>query len=156
MSVLRTIAQKLGGTTDIVRATLRGGERIEGIDVHGWPEFRRSVMQALLMLRDERLPAWDTLAQHVQSIIEGRRTTMVVTAHPAFIFVDEPHSAQEPEFLAATIAHMACSCRLHRDYEAEFPGRRVPHDVYCGSAAQERCARAYEECLSALGRRPKG
>ncbi|HEX9244462.1 MAG TPA: hypothetical protein VF875_18640, partial [Anaeromyxobacter sp.] len=128
------------------------GERVDGLEVYGREEFRRAVTNALRLLRDKKLPAWDTLTQHVSSIIEGTRTDAIVTAHPAFMFVDGPHSGQDPAFLAGTIAHMACSCQLHRNYEAEFPGRRVPRDIYSGNAAQERCEKAYQECLLALGK----
>ena len=156
MNVLRRIARKLGGTADIVRATLRGSERIDSIEVYGRQEFRRVVTTALHLLRDKKLPAWETLTQHVNSIFEGGRTVVIVTAHPAFMFIDGPHSVQAPELLAATIAHMACSCQLHRDYEAEFPGGRATRDVYSGNAAQERCEKAYHECLLALGKGAKG
>ncbi len=152
MNVLGKIVRKLSGTGDIVRASLRGSERVDGIEVYGCQEFRRAVTTALLLLRDKRMPSWDTLAQHVDSIFEGRRTMAIVTAHPAFMFIDGPHSVQDVEVLAGTIAHMACGCQLHRTYEAEFPGRRVPRDVYSGSAARERCDKEYQECLLALGR----
>ena len=109
----------------------------------------------MLLLRDRKLPAWDSLTQHVGSILEARRTEAVVTARPAFMFISEPYSVQEPVLLAGTIAFMACSIQLHRAHAAAFPGRRVPLDVYStGSAARERCE-ASQECLLALGK-PKG
>lgn len=154
MSILGKIVRALNEAPYIVRAFLRGRERIDNIEVYGRPEFRRAVTGALLLLRDEKLPAWDTLDQHVGSILEGTRTLVIVTAHPAFMLIDGPHSRQAPEFLAGTIAHMACSCQLHRTYEAGFPGRRIPRDVYSGTAAQERCEKAYNECLLALGKSP--
>jgi hypothetical protein len=157
MSILGLIVRRLITTPDIVRAVRRGSEKIDGIEVYGRQEFRRAVIRALLLLRDKKLPAWDTLTQHVGSILEVRRTDAVVTARPAFMFINEPYSVQEPEFLAGTIAFMACSIQLHRTYEAEFPGRRVPPDVYSsGSAARERCEKAYHECLLALGKGVKG
>jgi len=155
MSILGKIVRVLNEAPYVVRAFLRGSERIEGIEVYGRQEFRRAVTRALLLLCDKKLQAWDTLTQHVDSIIEGTRTFVIVTAHPAFMFVSGPGSVQEPEFLAATISFMACSTQLHRTYEAEFPGRRVPRDIYSsGSAARERCEKAYHECLLALGKAP--
>lgn len=142
------------GTWDLVRAFLRGSERLDGIEVYGRPEFRGAVTEALLLLRDAELPAWRTMKQHVGTLVEGTRSTVIVTARPAFMFVDGPHSRQEPAFLAGTIAYMACSCQLHRTYEAEHPGRRVPRDVYAGGPAQERCDEAYRACLRALGSEP--
>lgn len=150
MDILGKIVKRLRGTVDIVRAGLRGSERTGNIDVYGRPEFRRAVRTALLMLREANLPAWETLTRHVDSILEGGRTVAVVTASPAFIFIDRPHADQAPALLAATIAHLACSCQLHRDYQSAFPGRRVPRDTYSGSHAQERCEAAYRECLLAL------
>jgi hypothetical protein len=150
MSILGRVVRRLIGSADILRAVLRGTEKVDGIEVHGRQEFIRAVTKALFLLRAKKLPAWDTLSQHVDSIFEGRRTTALVTAHPAFMFVDGPHSGQDPEFLAGTIAYLARSCQLHRAYEAEHPGRRVPRDVYLGSAALERCDKAYRECLLAL------
>ena len=155
MSTLGTIIRKLGGTFDVLSAHLKGCERIDGIEVYGRPEFRRALMGALLLLRDKKLPPWDTLARHVNRILEGRRTTVIVTAHPAFMFIDGPHSNQAAEFLAATIAFEACSVQLHRSYEAEYPGLRVPKDIYSGSAARERCMKAYQECLVALNDRSR-
>jgi hypothetical protein len=152
MGIVGKIVRKLSGTTDIVRASLRGSERVDSLEVYGRQEFRHAVRNALFLLRDKKLPAWDTLTQHVGSILEGTRTYVIVTAHPAFMFIDGPHSRQDPEFLAGTIAHLACSIQLHRTYEAEFPGRRVPRDVYSGSGAQERCDKACHECLLALGK----
>lgn len=151
MKVIFRIAQKLGSAADIVRAALSGKETIDNIDVCGRREFRRAVTAALVLLRDKKMPAWDTLTQHVTSIIEARRTTIIVTAHPAFILIDGAHAGQNSELLAATIAHMACSCQLHRQYEANFPSRPVPRDTYAGSVAQERCELAYRECIRALG-----
>lgn len=155
MGILGKIARKLSGGADIVRAFMKGSERVDGLEVYGCQEFRRGVIKALLLLRDKELPAWNTLNRHVGSILEGRRTIAVVTAHPAFMFLDGPHSSQDPEFLAGTISYMACSCELHRTHEAEFPGHRVPRDIYSGSAAQERCEKAYRECLLALGKLPE-
>ncbi len=158
MNVLKEIVRRLSATPEIVRAVRRGSEKIDGIEVYGRQEFRRAVTMALLLLRDKKLPAWDTLTQHVGSILEGRTTDAVVTAHPAFMFINEPYSVQEPEFLAGNIASMACRVQLHRTYEVEFPGRRgrrVPRDIYAGSAADERCSKAYYECLLALGKGPE-
>jgi hypothetical protein len=156
MSILGLIVRRLITTPDIVRAVWRGSEKIDGIEVYGRQEFRRAVIRALLLLRDKKLPAWDTLTQHVGSILEARLTEAVVTARPAFMFVSGPNSSQDPEFLAGAIAFMACSIQLHRTYESEFPGRRVPPDVYSsGSAARERCEKAYHECLLALGKGPE-
>ena len=151
MSVAWTSLRSLSGAADLVRASLRGSERVEKVVVYGRPEFRHDVTRALLLLRDKRLPAWDTLTQHVGSIIEGSRMSVYAAAHPAFMFIDGSHSRQLPELLAGDIAYLACSCQLHRTHQAEFPGRRVPRDVYFGSAAWERCENAYRECLLALG-----
>ena len=157
MSILGEFLRRLSATPEIVRAVWRGSEKIDGIEVYGRQEFRRAVTRALLLLRDKKLPAWDTLTQHVGSILEGRTTDAIVTAHPAFMFVSGPYSVQEPEFLAANIAFMACSIQLHRTYEAEFPGRQVPLDTYSwGGAARERCEKARHECLLALGKGVKG
>ncbi len=157
MSILREILRRLIAIPDILRAVRRGSEKIDGIEVYGRQEFRRAVTRALLLLRDKKLPAWDTVTQHVSSILEGRRTDAIVSAHPAFMFVSGSYSVQEPEFLAGTIAFMACSIQLHRTYESEFPGRRVPRDIYSsGSAARERCEKANHECLLALGKGAKG
>jgi hypothetical protein len=155
MSILGKIGRALDEAPYIVRAFLRGRERIDGIEVYGRQEFRRAVTRALLLLRDKKLPAWDTLTRHVGSILEGSRTFVIVTAHPAFMFVSGPYSVQDSEFLAGTIAFMAFSIQLHRTYEAEFPGRRVPRDIYSGSAAKEHCEKAYHECLLAFGRDPR-
>lgn len=152
MNVVSKIAQKLSDAVDIVRAALSGRERIDSIDVFGRREFRRSVTAALVLLRDKKIPAWDTLSQHVTSIMEARRTTIIVTAHPAFILLDGAHAGQDSEHLAASIAQMTCSCQLHRQYEASFPSRPVPQDVYAGTVAQERCDAAYRECMRALGK----
>jgi hypothetical protein len=89
---------------EILRALRKGSERLDGIEVHGRQEFRRAVISALLLLRDNKLPAWETLTQHVSSILEARTTDAVVTAHPAFMFISEPHSGQGPELLAGTRA----------------------------------------------------
>jgi hypothetical protein len=156
MSATRTIIRKITGSVDILRALLRGSERADGFKVYGRQEFRRAVTTALFLLRDRKLPAWSTLREHVSAILEGTRTDAVVSAHPAWMFIGGPDLIQDPEFLAATIAYWACSCQLHRSYEAEFPGRPVPVDVYFGSAAQERCERDYNECLLALGRASEG
>jgi hypothetical protein len=156
MSILGKIVRALHEAPYIVRAFLRGRERIDGIEVYGRQEFRRAVTRALLLLRDKKLPAWDILTQHVGSILEGTRTFVIVTAHPAFMFISGPYTVHEPEFLAGTIAFMACSIQLHRTYESEFPGRRVPRDIYSsGSAARERCEKANHECLLALGKGPE-
>jgi len=153
MNVLGEILRRLSTAPDIVRAVRRGSEKIDGIEVYGHQEFRRAIIRALLLLRDKKLPAWGTVAQYVGSILEAGRTEAVVTARPAFMFVSGPYAVQEPEFLAGTIAFMACSIQLHRAYEAEFPGRRVPTDVYSsGSTARERCEKAKQECLKALGK----
>jgi hypothetical protein len=156
MSILWKIVRALHEAPYIVRAFLRGRERVDSIKVYGRQEFRRSITKALLLLRDKKVPAWGTLTQHVDSILEGSRSYVIVTAHPAFMFVSGPHSLQEPEFLAGTMAFMAGSIQLHRTYEAEFPGRRVPRDIYSsGSAARERCEKAYNECLLAFGKTPR-
>jgi hypothetical protein len=155
MTVLGKIVRKVSAAADIVRASLRGSERVDSIEVYGREEFRSSIRKALLLLHDNNLPAWDTLTRFVSAIIEGSRTAVIVTAHPALMLVDGPHARQIPEFLAGTITHMACSCQLHRTYEAEFPGRRVPRNIYADRAAQERCDSAYDECLLALGKDPK-
>lgn len=156
MRILWKIVRALDEAPYVVRAFLRGRERIDGIEVYGRQEFRRAVTRALLLLRDKKLPAWDTLTKHVSSIFEGSRSFVIVTAHPAFMFVSGPYSVQEPEFLAGTIAFMACSIQLHRTYEAKLPGHRVPRDIYSsGSAARERCGKAYHECLLALGKVPR-
>jgi hypothetical protein len=152
MSFVTWMVHKAIGTADIVRAFLKGSERIEGLDVAGSQDFRRAVAEALLLLRDNRIPAWDTLSRHVGTIVEGTRTVTVVTAHPAFMYIDGPSSRQDPTLLAGTIAFLACSCELHRRHEAEFPGRRVPRDVYSSAAAVECCEKAHEDCLLALGR----
>jgi hypothetical protein len=77
-------------------------------------------------------------------------------AHPAFMTVNGPDWSHGPEYVAACIAHMACSGQLYRNYEAEFPGRRVPRDIFAGSAAKERCDKAFYECLAALGKGVNG
>jgi hypothetical protein len=154
MTVLGKLVRRLGDTVDVLSAHRRGCEKIDGIEVYGRPEFRCAVTGALLLLRDNTLPSWDTLTRHVGSILEGRRTVAVVTAHPAFVLIDRAYWAQASEFLAAIVAFEACSIQLHRTYEAELSGRRVPRDLYAGSAAFERCEKAYRECLLALrGRR---
>jgi hypothetical protein len=88
----------------------------------------------------------------VGSIFEGRRTVVIVSAHPAFLFIDGPYSVQPPEYLAAAIAFETCSIQRHRTHEAEFPGARVPREIYSGTAAVERCEKAYRECLLVLGK----
>lgn len=152
MHPLRRLLRTIGGGADVVRGFLRGSDEVDGIRVYGHQEFRAAVREALLLIRDNKLPAWRTLTSHVGSIFAGRRTFVIVTAHPAFMFIDGPHSRQEPEFLAGTLAYLACSCELHRAYGAEFPGRRVPRDVYAGRAAEVRCESAHAECLQALGK----
>ena len=152
MIVPGKLVRWLGGSLDVLRAHWRGCETIDGIDVCGTQEFRRAVTAALLLLRDNELPMWDALARHVGSIMEGRRSFVIVTAHPAFMFIDRPHWSQAAEFLAATMAFEACSVLLHRTHEAEHPRRRVPRDIYRGEAAVERCENAYRECLLALGK----
>lgn len=142
------------GALDIIRAVRRGSEHVGGIEVCGDPEFRGAVVNALRLLRDAGLPAWHTVTQNVGMILEGTRTTVKPGAHPAFILIDGPHSRQEPEFLAGTIVYMARSCQLHRAYEAAYPGRRVPREVYAGKPAQERCDEAYRACLRDLGKEP--
>lgn len=154
--VLSRAVRKLMAAIDIVRAFSQGSETVAGLQVHGSPEFRAAVVKALRVLRENRLPAWSTLTQHVGSILEGRRSAVIVTAHPAFMFIDGPHSGQEPELLAATIAHMACSCLIHREYEVRHPGRRVPREVYAGAEALSRCEEAYRECLLRLGHESNG
>lgn len=153
MNVFAKLVRRLSTALEVLRAVLRGRASVEGIDVYGRPKFRRATIEALLLLRDFKLPAWETLAQHVGSILEGRTTDAVVTAHPAFLFVSGDDSVQRPELLAANIAFIACSIQLHRTYEAECPGRRVPLDVYSwGGAARERCEKARHECLLVLGK----
>ena len=155
-NILREIVQRLCGSVAVARAVWRGSERVDGIEVCGRPEFRREVTKALGLLRDKRLPAWDTLSQHVGSIVEGRITDGTPSAHPVLLTVDGPDSSRGPEYLAASIAHMACCTQLYRNYEVEFPGRRVPRDVFAGTAAKERCDKAFYECLSVLGKGVKG
>lgn len=153
MTILGEIVRRLASAPDILRAVRRGSESIDGIDVYGRPEFRRAVTEAVVLLRDKKLPAWDTLSQHVGSILEARKTEAVVTARPAFMCISETCSVQEPEFLAGVIAFMACSIQLHRAYQSAFPGRRVPRDVFSsGNAPRESCEKAYRECLLALGK----
>src|SRR5512133_1061343 len=137
MSAFLRLVRNLPKHIDIVRAFLKGSERLEGLDVAGSEQFRNAVTKALLLLRERKLPAWNTLSQHFNVVVEGRKTVATVTAHPALMFIDGPSSRQDPEFLAATIAFLACSCELHRRHEAEFPGRRVPRDVYSSAAAVE-------------------
>jgi hypothetical protein len=156
MNVFARITRKLSALPYIVRAIRCGSEMMDSIEVSGRQEFRRAVTAALALLRDKNLPVWNALIQHVNSVLEGKETTIVVTAHPAFIFIDEAYAGQDPEYLAATIAHMACSCQLHRQYEADFPNRPVPRDIYAGSVAQERCEQAYRDCLRVLGIEAKG
>jgi hypothetical protein len=151
MSFWERLARKLSGAADLVRAGLKGSEKVEDLEVFGSEDFRLCVRRALHLLRDHDLPAWETMTQHVDSIVEGRRTTIIVTAHPAFMFIQGPDWGRGPEVLAADIAFMACSCQLHRTYEARFPGLRVPRDIYAGSDARVRCSEAYQECLVALG-----
>jgi hypothetical protein len=154
MSLLGEALRRLVAIPDILRAFRRGSEKIDGIEVYGREEFRRAIRKAVLLLRDKKLPAWDTLTQHVGSIIEGSRTDAVVTAHPAFLFVSESDAAaKEAEFLAGKISFMACSIQLHRTYQSAFPHHRVPQQVYSsGRAALERCEKASHECLVALGK----
>jgi hypothetical protein len=156
MTFFGEIVRRLCESVAIARAVRRGSERVEGIEVYGREEFRRAVIGALLLLRDRQLPAWETLTQHVGSILEGGATDGMFNAHPAFMTVSVPDWSRGPEYLAACIAHMACIGQLYRSYEAEFPGRRVPRDVFTSSAAKERCDRAFYECLSALGKGAKG
>jgi glycerol-3-phosphate cytidylyltransferase-like family protein len=154
MGIMGKIVRKVSGSADIVRAALKGSDRVESLDVFGAQEFRHAVARALLLLRDNRLPAWNTVMQYVDAIVEGHKTTIIIGAHPAMVFIHGPDWRQGAEVLAATIAFMACGCQLHRTFEAEFPGRRVPRDIYAGNAARERCDEAYQECLRALGRPP--
>ncbi len=155
MSVWANIAGKLRWGVDLMRASLKGSERVASVEVFGSEAFRHAVARALLLLRDNNMKAWDTIVAHVSTIIEARRTNIVVTAHPAFMFVNGPDWRQEPELLAAVFAFMACSCQLHRIYEAEVLGRRVPREIFAGVAAQERCNDAYRECLLSLGKSPE-
>jgi hypothetical protein len=156
LSILGEIVRRLASAPDILRAVARGSEKVDRIDVYGRREFRRAVRTALLLLRDTKLPAWDTLTRHVGSIVEGSTTETVVGAHPAIMVVSGPHSVQEPKFLAAMIAFMACGIQLHRSYESGFPGRRVPRDVYFSGSAMQRCEKARHECLLALWKGANG
>lgn len=151
MSVLQDFVRKLGGALDIVRAFSRGMEKAEGVEVYGRPEFRRAALQALGLLRENSLPSWDTLRQHRCSILEGRRTEYLGSARSAMIMVNA-RDFQEPEFLAAYIAAMACGLQVYWNYSAGASGRPVPRDVYSGSAAFDLCDKAYQEALVTLGK----
>jgi hypothetical protein len=152
MKVGHKVLRAIAVGAEIVPAVLRGRDSLENITVCGRPAFRAAVVEALLLLRGNRLPAWDTLSKHVGFIFQGRRTFVGVTTRPAFMFIDGPHSKQEPAMLAGTLAFLACSCELHRTFGAEFPGVHVPREVYAGRAAEARCESAYRECLEALGK----
>lgn len=150
MGILETLNWRARSTIDMVRALARGSERLGNLTVHGQPPFRRAVQRALILLRDEGLPAWTTLALHVHSIFESRKSFIVVDSHPSFMFVLRDAASQPPILLAAAIAQMAFRCQLHRDHQATQPGRPVPREIHAGPAALELCDRAYRECVDAL------
>ena len=130
-------------------ALIRGSERVDRVRVFGRKRFRESVRVSLLSLRDLDLPAWGTITTHVDWIIEGWRPFIAVNMHPAFIFLDSTVVNQNTH-LAGTLAHMACSCQLYRDYEVREPGRRVPREQYSGPLAKQRCDEAYRQCVEAI------
>lgn len=150
MNAFGRIQRMVLGAVAMARASVNGSESVDTVTISGRAPFRRSIRAALVLIRDRELPAWSTLSTHVNRIVEGWRTFIIVDAHPSFIFIDRSCVEHDVPYMAGVLAHLACSCQLHRDFEALNPGRKVPRVEYSGPAAKERCERAYRECVDAL------
>jgi hypothetical protein len=155
LSVSGRVARAIRAMASILSAMRNGRECVESITVFGCTEFRQEISEALLLLRDNDLPAWATLRTHVEWIVEGWKSFIMVTLHPAYIFISRKDADQTVVYRASVLSHMACSCELHRGYEMQFPRRRVPREVFSGPVAQESCMKAYYECMAMLSKSTK-
>jgi len=120
------------------------------LEIEGSGRFKAQVRQALVLLQQQDLAAYEILTNNVGRIQEGEPSGMQAYATPPVYVMSDVTAFYSLTWCAATIAHDSFHSKLYHDYQRTNPGL-VPDSVWMGRAAEQKCMSYQIEAMRKLG-----
>jgi hypothetical protein len=114
--------------------------RVEGIVIHGTPEFRLQVENALALLKTNSPSGYATATNYIGIIEQGKPSGMWAWLKVPKFQLNDRTAFYSLTWCAGAIAHDSYHSKLYADYRAAHPKtRRVPDAIWIGEKAEKQC-----------------